>query len=370
MTLQQKIGQLFTVGISGLTLTQEEKNFLVHNNIGGVILFARNIKSPEQVSELCHEIQSLRHRSANKAPFYISIDMEGGRVARLKAPFTEWSPLQKLGDLDSPSVAFNMAQAMGSELRAVGINLDFAPCIDVLTNPKNKVIGDRAISTDPEQVAKISSALVRGYIKSGIISCVKHFPGHGNTLVDSHDDLPIENADIERLEKVEFIPFKKAFKSRVDMVMTAHIRFPKIDPEWPVTLSSIFLKDILRDQFRYRGLIITDDLDMKALAKHYDRAEIPVRALEAGADLLLYCNEPESPPMAIEAIQKAVASGQITVDLISRLVKRVEDHKYQTLAHPDPIPWAEAKSIVGHPDHKKIAETISNGVIPAGLAAG
>jgi beta-N-acetylhexosaminidase len=151
--------------------------------------------------------------------------------------------------------------------------------------------------------------------------------------------------------------------------MTAHIRFPKIDSEWPVTLSSIFLKDILRDQMRYRGFIITDDLDMKAMAKHYDRAEIPVRALEAGADLLLYCNEPSSPPIAIEAIQKAIASGRLSVDLIASLAKKVKAHKAEMLAHPDPAPWAETKELIGHPDHKKIAETIVKGIVPAGLTA-
>ncbi len=142
--------------------------------------------------------------------------------------------LRKLGDLDAPTVSFHFANRMGLEMKAVGINLDFAPCVDIFTNSANTVIGDRSISSDPEMVAKHASALVRGYIKAEIITCAKHFPGHGNTIVDSHEDLPVENLDLKRLEDLELIPFKRTFKSRVDMVMTSHIQFPKIDPDWPV----------------------------------------------------------------------------------------------------------------------------------------
>jgi beta-N-acetylhexosaminidase len=150
-------------------------------------------------------------------------------VARLKEPFTRWPALKKIGDLDSPSVAFNFALGMGQELKAVGINFDFAPCVDVFTNPANKVIGDRSISSDPELVAKMASALVRGYMKAEVITCAKHFPGHGNTLLDSHEELPIEEVGLERLHQIELIPFKKAFRSRVDSVMISHILFKSID---------------------------------------------------------------------------------------------------------------------------------------------
>src|SRR5580698_798372 len=198
--MRDKIGQLMIIGLRDTTLSQDEAEFIVRNNIGGVILFARNIESPEQVHRLCQSIQQLRMKTRDKLPLFISIDMEGGRVARLKKPFTVWPAISQLGTIDSTSLSFKMAMAMGEELSAVGINLDFAPCVDVLTNPSNKVIGDRSISADPEQVAKHASALVRGYIKSGVVACAKHFPGHGNTLVDSHDDLPVENLDLERLK--------------------------------------------------------------------------------------------------------------------------------------------------------------------------
>lgn len=186
MKTNQLIGQHVLIGCSGLALTQDEKKFIVENNISGVVLFSRNVSEPKQVRDLCDEIQSLRQLTPEKTPIYTAIDMEGGRVARLKAPFTIWPPLKKLGDLDSPQTSFEFAYAMGMELKAVGINLDFAPCIDIFTNPKNTVIGDRAVSTDPEMVAKHASALIRGYIKAGVIPCAKHFPGHGDTIIDSH----------------------------------------------------------------------------------------------------------------------------------------------------------------------------------------
>lgn len=365
--MKQLIGQHILIGVSGLTLTDWEKKFIVQNNISGVVLFARNVSEPKQIRDLCAEIQSLRHQTIEKTPLYIGIDMEGGRVARLKAPFTQWPPLKKLGDLDSPTASFHFSHAMGMELKSVGINLDFAPCIDVFTNPKNTVIGDRAVSSDPEMVAKHASALIRGYLKAEVIPCGKHFPGHGDTVIDSHLDLPIEDASLERLNEVELVPFKKAIRSRMDMLMTAHIRFTSVDPEWPVTLSEIFLKKMLREELRYKGLIITDDLDMKALAKHYDTADIPVRALQAGADLLLYCNEPDSPPKAIEGIEKALADGKLKKEDLQETYKRILMMKKENIFNPDPMPIGDALKIIGHENHQKLAQGIAAGSVPASL---
>jgi beta-N-acetylhexosaminidase len=367
--LQQIIGQHFFIGISGKTLTEDEKKFIVHNNIGGVVLFSRNVESPEQIRKLCEELQGLRSKMLDRAPLFIAIDMEGGRVARLKPPFTQWPPVKLLGDMDSPTVAFHMAHAMGRELRAVGINLDFAPCIDIFTNPKNTVIGDRSPSTDPEIVAKIGSALVRGYIKANVVPCVKHFPGHGNTLVDSHEDLPVEEADLQRLNEIELIPFKKTFKSRAEMVMTAHILFKNVDPDWPVTLSEKFLKKILREDCKYRGLVITDDLDMKAMSKHYDKAKIPVRAYQAGADILLYCNEPDSPPVAIEGMVEAVAQGAISKDDLMKSHARLLEFKKEHLQKPEPLTLHEATQIIGSSEHFKLSQAIAAKEAPTDLQA-
>ncbi len=365
--MRNQIGQQIIMGIQGLSLTKDEADFIVKNNIGGIIYMGRNVEGPEQVRALSAEIQGLRSRMADKAPLFISIDMEGGRVHRLKAPFTKWPALAHIGKIDSTSVAFRFAQAMGEELRAVGINLDFAPCLDVFTNPQNTVIGDRSLSTSPEAVARLGSALVRGYIKADILPCAKHYPGHGNTLLDSHLHLPIEEKSLEELDTIELEPFKKAFRARLDFVMAAHIKYPKIDPEWPASLSEIFLRQLLRERFRFRNLIITDDLDMKALTLNYDKATIAVRAIQAGANVLLYCNEPDSPVIAMDAIEKALVDKTLDSAVVTDNYNRVMALKKEKLGSPDPKSMEEIGRIIGHPDHLRLAKAIAAGAVPADL---
>ncbi len=355
------------MGLAGPSLTNEEKSFIVQNNIGGIVLFARNLIEPRQIHELCTEIQSLRYQMPDKAPLFIGVDMEGGRVARLKSPFTTWPPLKKVGDLDNPTMSFHLSYSLGQELKAVGINLDFAPCVDVLTNPRNTVIGDRAVSSQVDIVVKHASALVRGFIKSGVIACVKHFPGHGNTLIDSHEDLPIEDVDYNRLQQVELLPFKKAFRSRVDMVMMAHILFPQIDPDYPATLSETFIKKILKVDCRFRGLVITDDLGMKALTNRYSTEEIAIRSLQAGADLLLYCNDFEAPPLAMEALTEACGNGPLKAQEIEANYQKILQYKLDHLENPDPMPLDEALKIIGNAHHQKVAKALEEGVVPEGL---
>lgn len=367
MTLREKLGQLLIVGVQGTQLTKDEESFLVNNHIGGVVLMGRNCQSPEQVHQLTSSIQKLRHQTVSKSPFFTAVDMEGGRVARLKDPFTKWPPLKKLGDLDSPSLSFNFALGMGQELKAVGINFDFAPCVDVFTNPANTVIGDRSISSDPELVAKMASALVRGYMKAEIITCAKHFPGHGNTLLDSHEELPVEEVGLDRLHQIELVPFKKAIRSRVDSVMISHILFKAIDSQYPASLSEAVIKKLLRDELRFKGLVVSDDLDMKALTKNYAVDEIPVRAIEAGNDILLYCNDPAVPPKALDALEAAVNAGRISLARVEESYQRIAKVKRESIVEIDPRPWSDVKDLIGHATHKAIASAIAEGRIPEGL---
>ncbi|MCO5112650.1 MAG: beta-N-acetylhexosaminidase [Bdellovibrionaceae bacterium] len=306
MKTTSMLGQMFMIGISGHTLTSEEKDFIIQNDIGGVILFSRNVSTPEQILKLTTEIQELSQHTESQLPLLISIDMEGGRVARLKEPFTIWPPMRYLGDQSSPQLAFEVGQALGAELLAVGINMDFAPCIDVFLNPKNEVIGDRAFSDDPEEVAKIASGIIRGFKKVGMVSCVKHFPGHGYTSVDSHFDLPVDPRTWNELLESEIIPYKKCFRSKAEFLMTAHILFENIDAQYPVTLSEKFLKQHLREELNYPGLVITDDLDMKALSKNASAEDLTFKALQAGANMFLFCNNPESHTLAVEAMMDRV----------------------------------------------------------------
>ncbi len=367
MTLRQKIGQHLIIGIKGPQLLKEEEDFIVQNNISGIILFDRNLDDPKQLLELNLHIQSLRHKMPSKAPLFIGIDMEGGRVHRLKAPFTQWPAVANLGAINSPSLSYKFSEAMGRELKAIGINLDFAPCVDVLTNSENQVIGDRAISSDPEVVMRNASALVRGYVNAGVLTCAKHFPGHGNTLIDSHEDLPREQIDLETLEAREIQCFKKAFRARVDMVMPAHILFEKIDPENPVTFSEKFLKEIL-PATGYKKITISDDLDMKALTNHYAVDEIPVKALNAGCNMLLYCNEPDSPSICIDSIEKAVAEKKISESYLDKNIELITKTKESRIKDPEPGTMDEVATIIGHPEHLNLARAIANREIPSDIS--
>ena len=365
--LRKTIGQCFIIGIQGPSLSAEEKRFITQNNIGGVILFARNIIEPKQLHSLCAEIQSLHLQSPDRAPLFIAIDMEGGRVARLKAPYTQWPAMRNLGEMDSPSLAFKFAQAMGEELYVTGINLNFSPCVDVLTNPDNALIGDRAFGSDPDLVGRLSSALVRGFLKANVIPCAKHFPGHGNTLIDSHEDLPVEEVSLETLKSRELQAFKKAFRARVDMVMTAHILYKNIDPDWPATLSEKFLNEILIET-GYKKLVITDDLDMKALTKHHDRKILPVKAIQAGAHIMLYCNDPESHQIGLDAVEEAAKNGEIALAILERNRDMVVALKKSRIKNLEHIEFEEAARRIGHPDHLQLAKAIANQELPADIS--
>lgn len=363
--MKEKIGQMLMIGIQGQSLSQEEKSFIVENNIGGVILFSRNYGSPEQLHELCGEIQSLSKLQKDKSPLFISIDQEGGRVQRFKTePFTHWPPLAQAGKIDNTSVTYMWAHLLSQDLKSFGVNLNFAPTLDILTNPNNTVIGDRAFSTDFRMVEKHASAWVRGALKAGILSCAKHFPGHGNTLLDSHLDLPRESVDLETLENRELVPFKKAFRSKVDFVMLAHIVFEKIDPDWPASLSEIFVDEILRKKLGFRGLIFTDDLDMGALKKNFTKEEIAVRAVEAGCEILLYCNEPDSPQIALDSLIEAFAQERLHKTYLDQVHLRIQLEKKQKLAGTHQLELKDAMIILQNSAKKKFAEDLKNGIAP------
>ncbi len=365
--IRPKLGQLMFIGIQGTALSREERRFIIENKIGGIVLFKRNYESFEQLHALTSEIYGLKGDMPDQAPLFVGVDMEGGRVQRFKEPFTVWPAMRTLGDLDSPTLAFRVAESLGRELRAAGVNVDFAPSVDVLTNSQNTVIGDRALGSDPERVAKIGSALVRGFVKSGILACAKHFPGHGNTSIDSHEDLPIETLDLDRLRAVELPPFKRAFRARLELVMTCHVRFSSIDPDHPVTFSSKFINEVLRKELGYRGLVISDDLGMGALTKHFKITEIPVKALAAGVNLLCYCNEPETPAIALEAIQKAIESKQLQASHLEKSLDAIQKLKKSKLAGQTPMNLTEARAILDTPEHKMLAEALRTGIIPPEL---
>ena len=364
--LRQKIGQTFIIGFQGLEPLPEVKKFITTNNIGGIILFDRNIGAPAELGQLTNALQALISNK-DHGQLFMSIDMEGGRVARLKAPFTQWPPMNLLGEIGSASLGFKFAEMMGEELLAVGINLNYSPCVDILTNDKNTVIGDRAFGTEPEIVAKLASSIVRGFIKAGILPCVKHFPGHGDTLLDSHEDLPVVHHALERLEQIEFVPFKKTFRARCELLMTAHLKVDKIDPNYPATFSKIVLQDILRNQLGYRGVIMTDDMEMKAVTKNYEVEEAAVLAAKAGCNILLYCHTLEIQERALEALVKAAMDGVIDSAIIEQNYNMVLKLKKDFLPVYKPADVSTVSPKIGHPDHLKLSKQIARKELPAGI---
>jgi beta-N-acetylhexosaminidase len=279
-------GQLLMVGIPGPRLDNVARELVRDLNVGGVILFARNIETPEQVWELTRDLQR-EALDAGGRPLLIAVDQEGGPVQRLKAPFTIIPPARELGITRTPEEVELLCRQVARELVLVGINVNLAPVLDV---PRSPVCPQwhRAYSSDPDRAARFAVAAIRGYVSGGVIPVAKHFPGLGDTAVDSHKVLPVaQSADPQR--QADLLPFREAVVAGVDMIMTAHLTVPKWD-ERPATLSPVALQDWLRRRLGFQGVIITDDLEMGAIAGNHSASQGAKEALAAGADLLLICN--------------------------------------------------------------------------------
>lgn len=326
-----ELGQMIMTGISGTSLKDEERDFLEKENIGGVILFSENYDNPAQLAELVNSIQQTRQ----EYPLFIAVDNEGGRVFRFKENFTQFPPMYEIGLADSPKLCFHIAKIMADELAACGVNVNLSPVCDIWTNPNNKVIGDRAFGKDEETVSKFVSSIIRGLQTNGILSCAKHFPGHGSTTKDSHFDLPIVKRTREELEAEEFKPFIKAIKSRVEFVMVAHLIVDAIDSERPTSLSKKAYQ-IIRDELKHSKLIITDDMEMKAITDNFGVGEAAVMAIEAGADIVEY-RSMEMARKALEALKEARKTKVLKNDQLKESLDRITAAKKEYLSEYKPV---------------------------------
>jgi len=318
-------------GISGLTLTSEEAEFLEKENIGGVLLFAKNFESPAQLAELVNSIQKCRR----EYPLLIAVDHEGGRVMRFRSHFTQFPAMMDIANLGSPKICFHVTKIMAEELSACGINLNLSPVCDITNNPNNKVIGDRAFGTDEESVSKFVSSAIRGFQTNGVMACAKHFPGHGCTTKDSHDDLPVIKKSIEELRETEFQPFIKAVKSRVEFMMMAHLQVDAIDEQWPTSLSEK-AHSIVRDEFRFKKVIISDDMQMGAIINRFGADEAAVRAIVAGADIIEYRDMAEA-ERALSALRQALKVKELKNEDVLAKAARITEIKQQYLSEYKPI---------------------------------
>lgn len=336
MDLARAIARLFIVGFDGPTVTPDARR-LIDSGVGGVILFARNVASPEAISDLCRELKE----HAGSRPLLTCIDQEGGRVARLRDGFTSVPSMRTLGQTGDASLAHRVGQFLAAELRAVNVDMDFAPVLDVDTNPANPVIADQSLGRSPEIVSTLGVALIEGLQAGGVAACAKHFPGHGDTSQDSHLDLPRLPHDMARLESVELVPFAAAVRAGVASVMTAHVLFDALDAEYPATMSKPVLDGILRQRMGFNGVVVSDCLQMNAIAEHYGVGEAVVRGVNAGVDLFLVCHHAAVQDAAIDALSRAVLDGRVSETQIRRANERI-DAMFQKFVR-SPIPFDAAK---------------------------
>jgi beta-N-acetylhexosaminidase len=360
-SLEKRIGQLLIVGVPSTVLDRSKLDLLGRVGVGGVILFSNNYESIAQLVELTNSVQkTLTSEALDLLPGWIAVDHEGGRVQRFKDPFTVFPPLSQWGTLNSPKTCFEAGYVMAKELIACGVNMNFAPVVDVLQGPTTKAIGDRAFSDNAEVVANLGSAALRGLMKGGVLGVAKHFPGHGAVAGDSHKELPVCQKTVDELEASDWVPFRKIFRSRAEGVMTAHILYPKIDADRPATLSRKILQDYLRKSLRYSKLIFSDDLEMGALQEKYSLKDAAFLAIEAGCDQILMCHEWGQIEEVHAYLVNAFATGALPMKRLDESLARIQAAKKEFLL---PFKFADrdfALAAVGAPDFKAIAEAIKS----------
>lgn len=325
LTLDEQIGQLMMVGFPGTEPTPALIELIQRHHVGNIILFSRNVQSARQLRALTSHLQEIARQAGQRYPLLIALDQENGMVRRLKEDATIFPGNMALGAVGSEQCAYDIARASGLELHALGINLNVAPVVDVNNNPANPVIGVRSFGEDPQQVARLASAALRGYQSAGIATCIKHFPGHGDTTIDSHLAMPTIPYAMERLEQIELVPFKSGIAAGTTCVMTAHIHFSALMPDMqlPGTLSPAIVHQLLRAQLGFQGVVITDCLEMKAVSETVGVERGCVLAQQAGNDILLISHHAERQLAGIAALKAAVQAGEIAPEQIQQAVTRI-----------------------------------------------
>ncbi len=342
------LGRLLVVGIPGPELDAATAEYLHAVQPGAVILFRRNL--PARVEDLARLIEAL-----HALPWHplVSIDHEGGRVVRLGEPFTRFPPMAVLGASGDEALAQAVGEAMGRELSAVGFDVVYAPVLDVASCPHNPVIGDRALSSDPQRVARLGCALARGFLRGGVLPCAKHFPGHGDTDADSHVALPRVTASRATLAERELVPFRAAVQAGIPALMTAHVVYPAWDAARPATLSAAILQRVLREQLGFGGLVLSDDLEMAAIAEKAALGVAAAQALEAGADGLLVCQTAEAAVGVRQALQQAWQDGTLLPDTVTRALAHWDDFQRK-------LPAARSACPLPCPEHRRLAALLGS----------
>jgi len=348
--LRRAISQLFMVGLPGPTLDENTRAFVAEHPPGGFVLFKRNVLSPGQLRRLTAAL----HATGVGVRPLVALDHEGGRVHRLPPPFTHFPPAAAVGARGGVRLAGAVGHAMARELAAVGIDLDFAPVLDVRSNPRNRVIGDRAFGSDPGQVARLGLALARGLARGGVLACGKHFPGHGASVGDSHFVLPCVRRSRRVLAAVDLVPFARAIAAGIPALMTAHVVYPALDPRRPATLSPTICRDLLRRRLGFRGALFSDDLEMNAVAARATPAGTAVKALEAGCDMLLVCESLAAARAAMCGVEAALERGRLDPARIAAALTRIQGLRRRLAERATP-----QAARIGWPAHARLARRLA-----------
>ncbi len=362
MDARDLVGQMFMVDFSGTSPTPELERLIIEDGVGGVILFDKNIAAPRQVASLTNALQALAARGV-RPPLLVSADQEGGPVARLRVGATHFPSAMAFGAAGSEALVASAAGITARELRAVGIRMNMAPVLDVNSNPANPVIGVRSFGEAPALVARLGTAAVRAMQAAGVVATAKHFPGHGDTSLDSHTALPIVPHALARIESVELVPFAAAVRAGVGAVLTAHVVFPALDPDRPATLSSAILT-LLRERLGFAGVVVTDSMAMRAITDGLAPGEAAVRAVLAGCDLVLACGPADAQREAVEAVRRAVAGGRITSGQITASASRILALKRRLgLFERATVPEEDVERTVGLPTHLAVADRVAEAAV-------
>ncbi len=356
--LRSTCGQLVIGGFPGDRLPLTFARALGERRRGGVILFKPNVEAgPAAVASLVRAV----HEAAPETPF-VGIDQEGGRVARLRAPLLEVPPMRTVASWGDARLAERIARAVGVELAALGITIDFAPVLDVNTCPHNPVIGDRAFGDDAEPCAAFGVAWIRGLQSAGILACGKHFPGHGDTSKDSHFDLPVVDQPRERLDRVELVPFRAAAAEGVAALMTAHVVYPALDPDRPATLSPRVCTTV-REEIGFHGLLVSDDLEMSAIAARWPVEDAAVQAVAAGCDALLVCWSDDKQERVVEALVREAEASPAFRQRCEQACARGLEARRRTKARPlEAESWAR---VIGGPESQAaVASELKRRAVP------
>lgn len=354
MSTDEKIGQMLLFGIDGTTMDEQTRKNIAERHIGGFIFYSNNIQTSHQAWSLFSAMQ--RTNAGAKLPLFLSADQEGGRVSRMPKELPSFPASRDVGRTQNKTFAFQVGSTLGETMKAYGLNVDFAPVLDVNSNPNNPVIGDRSFGSTVETVSSMGIEEMKGIQSRGVIPVVKHFPGHGDTSVDSHKELPVVHHDLNRLRQVEFAPFAEAVRQGADAVMVAHLLVTKLDPDVPASLSRVIIQNYLRGELGFQGVVITDDMTMGAITKSMSIEAAAVKSVQAGADIILVGHDYAKQQAVLNALKQAVRDGSIPGKAIDDSVYRIAKLKRKAALSFDTVPEPDTTKLGA--DIKSVVRTV------------